>query len=202
MNITVEKIKQCRAEKKASGARSCITGEDVPLYSLKGISWRPDDPMNPGCFCHDCRSTWDPDGSIDLELIKNGHKWACHAYSAILPDKKETYRDLRRRSDDALEDFVRTQVALAAKLSTIKDFEDKIANKESSYSNMTRGKSYEFMKRNESEIDGITDEIRKLRKFKSYHEKDVPDIEAQCRKTEQLLADARKEEREFFDNNF
>jgi hypothetical protein len=48
-------------------------------------SWRPADPMNPHCFCFDCRELWDADASIDLELIKQGNKMALWTYADLLP---------------------------------------------------------------------------------------------------------------------
>ena len=199
--VTTEQIIAHRAVRKTSGLMGCLTGEDLPLHSLKGISWRPADPMNPGCFCHDCRSLWDKDGSIDLELIKQGNERALFTYASILPSKKDILRDLRAKTDDALEDFVTAQNALAAKLDIIKDFDEKIKDKESSYSSMTKGMSYAFIKAYEAEIDGIDSEIRRLKTLKSYHEKDATELEAKCRQTETALTNARNKERVFIDKN-
>lgn len=197
--VTVDQIIAHREGRKKSGLMGCITGEDLPLYSLKGMSWRPEDPMNPGCFCHDCRSLWDKDGSIDLELIKRGNERALFTYASILPSKKDILRDLRSKTDDALEDFVTAQNALAAKMNIIKDFDEKIANKEESYSSMTRGKSYAFLKAYEADTDLLEMEIRRLKTFRSYHEKDATELEAKCRETETALINARNVERDFIE---
>ena len=199
--ITTEQIIAHREGRKKSGLIGCITGDDTPLFSLNGISWRPADPMNPHCFCHDCRTTWDPEGSIDLELIKAGNERALFVYATILPSKKEIYRDLRSKSDDALEDFVTAQNELAAKMKQLKEIEDKIPAKEHAHDCMTTGKSYGYLKAHEAEIDLLEMEIRRLKMFKSHYEKDVTELEAKCRTTETALSDARKAEREFIDKN-
>jgi len=85
MPVTTEQIKAHRAGRKKAGLIGCIQpGLDLPLTSLRGISWRPEDPMNPQCFCFDCRSLWDPTGTIDLELITKGHTMACYTYESLL----------------------------------------------------------------------------------------------------------------------
>ena len=84
-NITPEQIKQHRAGRKAAGLYGCKNGADAPLDSLKGISWRPADPMNPSCFCHDCRDTWDNDASVDIQLIETNNKDARWTYASLLP---------------------------------------------------------------------------------------------------------------------
>jgi len=202
-SVTVEQIIAHREGRKKSGLVGCIDGvSDIPLTSLKGMSWRPADPMNPDCFCHDCRTTWDSDGSIDLELIKRGNERACYVYASILPTKKMTLLELMSKTDDALEDFVKAQMELFAKMEIIKDFGEKIAAKEDSYSCMTRGKSYEFLKAYEQETDLIEMEIRRLKTFRSYHEKDAAELEAKVREKETILGDARKKMRAFLDKNF
>jgi len=200
--ITTEQIIAHREGRKKSGLMGCITGEDAPLYSLKGMSWKPADPMNPGCFCHDCRSLWDKTGEIDLELIKKGNERALFVYASILPTKKEMLRDLRSKTDDALEDFVKAQVTLASKMETLKEFDEKIATQEDAYSAMMYRKDYTFLKMYEHEIDVLEAEIRRLKTFRSYHEKDATELEAKCRETETALTNARKEERDFIEKNF
>lgn len=119
-----------------------------------------------------------------------------------MPSNKDILRDLRSNTDDALEDFVKAQMTLFAKMDIIKDFDAKIAAKENSYSDMTRGKSYEFLKTYEPEIDLLDAEIQRLKAFKSYHEKDASKLEMKCLETETALSNARKVEREFLDKNF
>jgi hypothetical protein len=201
--ITTEQIIAHRVGRKKSGLIGCIDGvSDIPLTSLKGMSWRPADPMNPDCFCHDCRTTWDSDGSIDLELIKRGNERACYVYASLLPSKKETLLELMAKADDALEDFVKAQMELVAKMEIIKDFSEKIATKEDSYSCMTRWKSYDYIKAHEQETDLLEMEIRRLKTFRSYHEKDAAELEANVREKETALGDARKKMRAFLDKNF
>jgi len=197
--ITAEQIIAHREGRKKSGLLGCITGEDTPLYSLKGMTWRPADPMNPSCFCHDCRTTWDSDGSIDLELIKAGNERALFVYASLLPSKKDIYRDLRSKTDDSLEDFVKAQMALFAKMKELKDLDDKISSKEHAHDYMTSGKPYGYLKANETEIDLLEMEIRRLKMFKMHYEKDASELEAKCRKTETALSEARKAERDFID---
>lgn len=86
-----------RKWRSASGLVGCKDGSDAPLSSLRGISWRPADPMNPSCFCHDCRSEWDSDGVIDAELVNSGHKMACYTYNSLL--EKPTYPVLPTRTN-------------------------------------------------------------------------------------------------------
>jgi len=89
LNITPEQIKTHRATRKAAGLAGCISGRPVPemdLFGYKDVqSWRPADPMNPHCFCFDCRDLWDNDASIDLKLIQEGHKIAMWTYAELLP---------------------------------------------------------------------------------------------------------------------
>lgn len=88
-SITTQNIIDHRSSRKASGLVGCITGRPEPEFSPFGYSdvqsWRPADPMNPHCFCFDCRELWDSDGSIDLELIKQGNRMALWTYGQILP---------------------------------------------------------------------------------------------------------------------
>lgn len=83
-SVTVSDILKHRALRKRLGMVGCKDGRDMPLSSLRGISWRPSDPKNPSCFCTDCRDTWDADGVIDAELVNEGHKRACWTYEALL----------------------------------------------------------------------------------------------------------------------
>lgn len=89
-NVTPEQIIDHRAMRKKCGLVGCVDGSDGPLNSLSGISWRPADPKNPSCFCHDCRSLWDKDGTIDAELVNAGHKKACFTYDNLLPKQHTT----------------------------------------------------------------------------------------------------------------
>ncbi len=82
--VTPSDIINHRMWRKASGMVGCMDGSDIPLYSLKGISWRPADPKNPSCFCFDCRDTWDADGTIDAELVNSNHSRARDAYAPLL----------------------------------------------------------------------------------------------------------------------
>lgn len=89
INITTEQIRAHRASRKASGLAGCITGRPLPEISFYGYSdvqsWRPSDPMQPHCFCFDCRDLWDSDAAIDLELIQKGHEMARWTYAELLP---------------------------------------------------------------------------------------------------------------------
>jgi hypothetical protein len=87
--ITPAQIIAHRAARKDAGLLGCITSKPKSNRIVFGYSdvysWRPADPMNPHCFCIDCRELWDSDGSIDVQLVNNGHKWACHTYASLLP---------------------------------------------------------------------------------------------------------------------
>lgn len=94
-NITAEQIVKQRAARKKAGLSGCQDGSDMPFYSLRGISWRMDtkgrqadhpefDPDDPHCFCHDCRRSFDPDGTHDLKLIEMGNQEALRVYADIL----------------------------------------------------------------------------------------------------------------------
>lgn len=96
LRISNQQILDHRASKKTAGLHGCQNGRDAPLTSLFGISWKVDakgrwadqegyDPEDPACFCHDCRTTFDPDGSIDLKLLQAGHDVARHIYADLLP---------------------------------------------------------------------------------------------------------------------
>lgn len=87
--ITPEQILKHREMRKKCGLVGCIDGSDGPLNSLSGISWRPADPKNPSCFCHDCRTVWDKEGTIDAELVNTGHKMACYTYENLLRNTRK-----------------------------------------------------------------------------------------------------------------
>ena len=106
-NVTVSDITCHREWLKASGATGCITGQPPPsrLYDFFGFRdikiWYRDatgrmngdegfDPKNPMCFCFDCRSTFDPSGTIDCELVNAGDKRACEAYAPLLKNYTNT----------------------------------------------------------------------------------------------------------------
>lgn len=82
-------ILQDREARKSAGLVGCITGRPEPEISFFGYSdvqsWRPADPMDPHCFCFDCRELWDTDGTIDAELVNKGHNGALYAYRNLLP---------------------------------------------------------------------------------------------------------------------
>lgn len=95
VNITPEQIMKHRADRKEVGLVGCQDGSDMPLRSLRGISWRMDtkgrqvdhpdfDEDDPHCFCHDCRRTFDPDGTHDLKLINMGKAEAIRVYSDLI----------------------------------------------------------------------------------------------------------------------
>jgi hypothetical protein len=85
LSISTSDILAHRAGRQAAGLLGCKDGSDMPLGSLRGISWRPADPLDPHCFCFDCRGTWDADGTIDLQLLEKGHMGAVDTYASLLP---------------------------------------------------------------------------------------------------------------------
>ena len=90
LSLTTQDILNDRATRKAMGLVGCITGQPVSNRIVFGFSdvqsWRPSDPMNPHCFCFDCRGLWDRDATIDLQLVQNGHEYACYAYRNLIPN--------------------------------------------------------------------------------------------------------------------
>jgi hypothetical protein len=97
--VTVNKILQHRKARADAKMIGCISGgDDRPLTSLSGISWRPADPKKPHCFCHECRSTWDKTGEIDAELVNEGHEMACYVYASLL-DSTAPLAQLQKQSD-------------------------------------------------------------------------------------------------------
>jgi hypothetical protein len=101
--ITPEQIKLHRSIRKTAGLVGCKDGSDYPSQSLKGISWRPADPMNPSCFCHDCRETWDPEASIDLQLLKDGNKRAVATYASLLSAEQQPPLPYRSNGSSGVE---------------------------------------------------------------------------------------------------
>lgn len=93
MSVTPEQILAHRKARKESGMTGCITGQPEPELDFFGYadvqSWRPADPMNPHCFCFDCRDLWDPKALIDTELVNTWHTEASKVYEDLLP-KPET----------------------------------------------------------------------------------------------------------------
>ena len=77
-----------RAHKKNSGVTGCKTKRSYPtaLLGYKDIwTYYPTDPMNPECFCVDCRGEWDPDGTLDFQILQEGNVDAQRAYVELLP---------------------------------------------------------------------------------------------------------------------
>ena len=200
--ITTKQIVAHREGRKKSGLVGCIDGSDTHINSLSnGISWRPADPMNPHCFCHDCRTTWDPEGSIDLELIKEGNERACFVYASILPTKKEILTLLMSNSDDALEEFVKAQIELFKKNEAAKSYQEQFDGISKSYHAMIDGRSYTFLKFHEAEIDELESKLTQLVIVISQAKEDVKKAEATVREKEKALSEARQKIREFVDKN-
>lgn len=88
LSITTDQILNHRAARKAAGLVGCISGKPAPPINFFGYSdvqsWRPSDPMNPHCFCFDCRGLWDRDATIDLQLVQTGHRGALEVYGELL----------------------------------------------------------------------------------------------------------------------
>ena len=157
--------------------------------------------MDPVCFCHDCRSMWDSDGKIDQELIKNGSGRALFTYKSILPDKKEVLRDLRSKTDDALEMFVKAQMELFAKMTELKEAQvehDKVSERLSEM-NM---RDYGFLKAHEREMDEMDrDLFIRHNHIRSLSTEEF-ELEEKCHKAEADLSNARKAERDFIERFF
>lgn len=100
LNITSQQIIDNRNARKAAGLVGCISGRPAPALDFFGYKdvqiWNRDasgrlngdpgfDRMNPGCFCFDCRSAFDPRAEVDLQLILDGHSVARWTYAELLP---------------------------------------------------------------------------------------------------------------------
>ena len=100
LNITSQQIIDNRNARKAAGLVGCISGRPVPeldFFGYKDVQiWNVDangrmngdpefDRMNPGCFCFDCRSAFDPRAEVDLQLVLDGHVEARRTYANLLP---------------------------------------------------------------------------------------------------------------------
>ena len=201
-SLTTDQILAHREERKKSGLIGCIDGSDMPLQSLRGISWRPADPTNPNCFCHDCRNSWDKTGEIDLELIRRGDKRARLVYASILPNKKDTFRELRRKTDDALEEFVKAQCILEEMMKNLDELKKALEKKIAKYSDLTENRSAEYLKDHESEIYFMADIVHNYRDDVKKYEKLVAEAEQACDELGDRLMDARTIERDFLDTNF
>lgn len=154
--------------------------------------------MDPPCFCHDCRSLWDKDGSIDLALIKKGHKLARYIYASILPSKKDILRDLRSKTDDALEDFVKAQMELFSKMNELKGAQAEYDKKSDLLSAMN-SQDYTYLKAHEKEMDEIEMDLFILHNRIKTLTEDETQLEEACRKTEAALSAARKAEHDFIE---
>lgn len=203
--ITVEQIKTHRATRKESGVAGCVNGEDAlpaGLTNMKGISWRPMNPLNPSCFCHDCRGLWDPTGTIDLELLKKGNTRALFTYSSILPSKKDILRDLRSKTDDALEDFIKTQSFLTHTLAELNEVEKELDTKNKLYEYLsTHGYMFSNNPRMKEETDLLSEQLNEQTHRVSTLQQKIADLEESCRSMERTYVTARKNEMEFLDKN-
>lgn len=190
--VTAEQIKKHREDAKASGVRGCQNGDDAPLTSLRGISWRPEDPMKPNCFCHDCRTSFDSEGTIDTELVARGDKLACFQYKSIILSY------LRRNSDKALEDYITSKIELNR---VSRNLEDSVSeyNKSEEYITSLNSIPFEYTpsKTVQRYLDDATlvrdralDDLKLNKVF--YMEAEKADT-----KNRSMLIDARKIEDEF-----
>lgn len=118
------------------------------------------------------------------------------------PTPTDILRELRCRTDDALEEFVKLQTEVTDEVERIEHLKAKIDIKNEQVINMTRGKQYTFLKANEAYIESLNTEIRRLETFLDIHKNDLNDLDNACRKAETDLSNARKTERDFFDQNF
>jgi len=100
LNITSQHIIDNRNARKAAGLVGCISGRPEPALDFFGYKdvqmWNVDangrmngdpefDRKNPGCFCFDHRSAFDPQAEVDLQLILDGHTEARRTYASLLP---------------------------------------------------------------------------------------------------------------------
>jgi hypothetical protein len=123
-------------------------------------------------------------------------------YASLLPSKKETLLELMAYADDALEDFVKAQMELFAKMETAKSYQDQYDGLTRSYRSMTAHKGYEFLKRHEEEIDMIHSKLTARDLAVRHAKEDADQAEARVREMETKLSDARKKMRTFLDKNF
>ena len=100
INITPTQILEHRRARKESGMVGCITGRPAPKMDFFGFGdvqiWNRDasgilngDPgfnrKDPHCFCFDCRGDFDSEGTMDAELVNEGHPRARWTYESLVP---------------------------------------------------------------------------------------------------------------------
>lgn len=100
-SISPIQIVKHRALRKAAGLTGCISGRPVPemdFFGYKDVQiWFRDasgrlngdadfNRRDPYCFCFDCRDAFDPEGTLDAELVNEGHKRARIIYASLLQE--------------------------------------------------------------------------------------------------------------------
>ena len=100
LTITPQQILDNRQARKDAGLVGCITGRPAPRMDFFGYGdvqiWNRDasgrlngDPefnrRDPWCFCFDCRGAFDPRGTVDAEIVNEGHVRAREVYAQLLP---------------------------------------------------------------------------------------------------------------------
>jgi hypothetical protein len=118
------------------------------------------------------------------------------------PTPRDILRELRSKTDAALEDFVKAQAAVQSTIDIIEDIKNKIDINETNYRNLVRGRQYSFLKAYEAEIDELHKEINRLKTFLEYHKNDLSDLDSISCEKAMILENARKAEREYFDAHF
>lgn len=118
------------------------------------------------------------------------------------PTPRDILRELRSKTDAALEDFVKAQADVQSTIDIIEDIKNKIDIRETNYRNLVRGRQYEFLKAHEAEIDELHKEINRLKTFLEYHKNDLSDLDSISCEKAMILDNARKAEREYFDVHF
>lgn len=116
--------------------------------------------------------------------------------------KKQIFENLRRVSNNAYEDFLKTKIALDSDMEHIEFLKSKIDIKEVQLRELTRGKQYTFLKLHELEIDELNSEINRLKRSLDICRDNFKNLEMEYQKVEVTLIAARKKEDEFFNENF
>jgi predicted nucleic acid-binding Zn-ribbon protein len=119
-----------------------------------------------------------------------------------MSNTKNTLRELRSKTDTALEEFVKAQIAVKSKIEEIEDLESTIHIKDSTLRHLTRGRQYTFLKEHEVEINQIHTELTRLKTLLEHHTTDLDDLKSMYRNKNNSLENARTLENRLFEQYF
>ena len=115
--------------------------------------------------------------------------------------KREALRDLRSKTDDALEEFVKAQIALFAKMDEVKKANVAYEGLKNRLDELLRNTDYRFLKIREKEIDMMELDLHVRKSYIDSLKSEEFGLEQVCVAKEAALTEARKAESDFLDNN-